>query len=100
MQKNLTTQNYRKISLGLRKTRTRTLIQIGGLVDKSGLTSMFEIEPGDDLQSDIFELDKAAALLGFLVEMADNNYQSFSDKHGEWMRIGQRLLKSPPFRTG
>lgn len=49
-----------------RNARTRTLIQLGGLVDKAGLTQCFDIELGSDLQLDSSEKDKAAMLLGFL----------------------------------
>lgn len=55
-----------------RKARTRTLIQLGGLVQKSGLTEHFNITMGDDLQGDIEGLDKAELMLGFLIEALQN----------------------------
>lgn len=48
-----------------RQSRTRTLIQIGGLVQKSGLLKAFEIELGMDLQSSEMR-DHAFQLLKFL----------------------------------
>ena len=36
----------------LRRTRTRTLIQLGGLVEKSGILDRFGIYVGSDLQKD------------------------------------------------
>jgi hypothetical protein len=36
----------------LRKKRTRTLIQLGGLVQKSGLLEPLQLKIGDDLQGD------------------------------------------------
>lgn len=39
-------------SLNMRRARTRTLIQLGGLVEKSGLLDRFGIHTGVDLQKD------------------------------------------------
>ena len=47
-----------------RNSRTRTLIQLGGLLDLTPLLSICGIELGDDLQLD--HRDKAASLLGIL----------------------------------
>ena len=49
------------------------MVQLGELVDKASLTSMFDIEPGYDLQSDINELDKASALPGLLVHSVEGH---------------------------
>lgn len=48
-----------------RKMRTRTLIQLGGLLNISPLLSICGIELGDDLQLEY--PDKAAILLGILI---------------------------------
>jgi hypothetical protein len=50
----------------MRKLETRTKIQLGGLVLKSGLTEFLDISPGDDLQLDLGIREKAHALLGML----------------------------------
>lgn len=74
-----------------RKRQTRTKIQAGGLLQKSGLMSAFSIEPGDDLQN--FEnLPKANRLLGFLIESFGEN---FSDEQNlaRWEALGKRRLK-------
>ncbi|MBX9805238.1 MAG: conjugal transfer protein TraD [Alphaproteobacteria bacterium] len=47
-----------------RKARTRTLIQLGGLVDKSGLLEPLNITLGDDLQKDYGHLESTAILTG------------------------------------
>jgi hypothetical protein len=47
-----------------RNSRTRTLIQLGGLLDLTPLLSICEIKLGDDLQ--LVHRDKAASLLGIL----------------------------------
>src|SRR5438477_1660789 len=56
----------------LRKSRTRTLIQLGGLVSLTGLLDYCDINIGEDLQEDITKMDKAAVLLGILLETYDN----------------------------
>jgi hypothetical protein len=50
----------------MRKLETRTKIQLGGLVLKSGLSDFLDITPGDDLQLDLDLRDKAHALLGMM----------------------------------
>lgn len=50
-----------------RRARTRTLIQVGGLVDKSGLLDLLGIEAGQDLQKDVDTIDQAATLMGSLL---------------------------------
>lgn len=74
-----------------RKNRTRGLIQIGGLCQRSGLMEAFSIEPGDDLQ-DYENCEKAAQLLGFLSMCFENN--SFNeDDLEQWKVVGERLLR-------
>lgn len=53
-----------------RKSRTRTLIQLGGLLNISPLLSLCEIQLGDDLQ--ISHQDKADMLLGIISALCDN----------------------------
>ena len=75
-----------------RKSRTRQLIQIGGIFQKSGLLDAFLIAPGDDLQ-DYKNLGKAAKLLGFLTSAFEE--KTFDEAHLErWRVLGERLLKS------
>ena len=74
-----------------RKSRTRLLIQAGGLLQKSGLMDAFQIHVGDDLQG--FEsLHKASRLLGFFshcLETFDGSDTTMSD----YERVGERLLR-------
>lgn len=56
----------------LRKSQTRTKIQLGGLLLKSGLTDFLNINQGDDLQLDFDKKDKAYILLGILADTYDN----------------------------
>lgn len=52
-----------------RRARTRTLIQMGGLLNMIGLPQLCGITDGDDLQKDPLNQDKAAILLGMLVHL-------------------------------
>ena len=74
-----------------RKSRTRQLIQSGGILQKSGLMDAFLIAPGDDLQHHE-NFEKAARLLGFLNSCLENN--SFDEGNLEdWYTLGERLLR-------
>lgn len=53
-----------------RKARTRTLIQLGGLVEKSGLLDLLDLPLGADLQRDGEVQRGAAVLLGALLQVA------------------------------
>ena len=54
-----------------RMQRTRTLIQLGGLLSVVKLTEKFDIYLGDDLQNDLDCHDKAMTLLGLFVSVID-----------------------------
>lgn len=56
----------KRSSKSLRKARTRTLIQLGGLIHKCGLTEKFGIELGEDLQVDEAAREKAEELIKYL----------------------------------
>ncbi len=63
-------------SRDLRRARTRTLIALGGLIEKSGLLETFHIELGKDLQKDPDMKEPVACLYkGLLVlnEMAQSD---------------------------
>lgn len=60
----------------LRRARTRSLIQLGGLLEKSGLLETFHIELGRDMQKDPEMKEPVAALFkGLLVlkEMVESD---------------------------
>lgn len=61
---NLTETNWRR-------ARTRSLIQLGGLIEKAGLLDEFGIELGADLQKDEDMKKPVSALLGALLEVKD-----------------------------
>lgn len=55
--------------MDFRKARTRTMIQLGGLIEKSGLLDDLNLTPGDDLQRDPDCFDSLAILMGALCEL-------------------------------
>lgn len=75
-----------------RKARTRTLIQLGGLLDLTPLLSICNIKLGDDLQLE--HQDKAATLLGILVRVTNQLPENISDEElTQFKNIGVKLLK-------
>jgi hypothetical protein len=73
-----------------RAKRTRTIIQLGGLVIKSGLAEKLTIPIGEDLQK--HHLDKAAILLGFLIHTQNSLTESSMEIFKEIGR--QKLFES------
>lgn len=57
-----------KSPTSFRKARTRTLIQLGGLVEKAGLLETMGLIPGADLQKDPLMKPIALSFLGALLE--------------------------------
>jgi hypothetical protein len=78
----------------MRQARTRTIIQAGGLLSKSGIMDAFDIQLGEDLQ-DYESLPKAARLLGFLHACFEN--QDITEQQQQqlslWQQTGERLLR-------
>jgi hypothetical protein len=56
-------------SAAIRRKKTRTKIQLGGLIEKAELLDSFGINPGDDLQQDETLQDNVATLFGALLEI-------------------------------
>ena len=75
---------------GERKSRTRTLILMGGLLQKSGLMDAVHITPGDDLQN-YENRPKALQLLGFLTTCFEEN-EFDEDNLEKWKAVGERRL--------
>lgn len=64
------------LSLEHRRTRTRSLIQLGGLIEKAGLLEIFGVTLGEDLQKSPDMKEPIAALFkGLLVlnELANSD---------------------------
>lgn len=77
-----------------RKLRTRTLIQAGGLLSLSGLLEQCDISEGEDLQNDLEGHEKAAALLGILIDASEALVQNNDTQQMEQFRkLGLRKMK-------
>ena len=83
----ITYQEKRRV-LSQRKQRTRTLIQLGGLIHKSGLMQKINLDMGDDLQ-DPKHILKAAQIFGFLIK----SLECVSCDLKAWQAIGEQHLK-------
>lgn len=75
----------------MRKARTRTLIQLGGLIEKANLLDALQINLGDDLQKDEMLFDRVATLLGALVELPPALHNDSSQKL-LWKERGKKIL--------
>lgn len=83
-----------------RRARTRTLIQLGGLLTMIGLTEMCGIVEGEDLQLDRTAQDKAATLLGMLVTLFEQLPPILSlEQEQAFQRKGIRALKVHSYKT-
>lgn len=74
-----------------RKLRTRTLIQLGGLVQKSGLMDRLDIQVGDDLQ-EYENIHKAAQVLGCLLHFTESE-ELTEDILSDFEKKGERMLR-------
>jgi hypothetical protein len=74
-----------------RKRRTRTLIQMGGLLELTPLPAFCNINIGDDLQRD--KPDNAATLLGILTKFADQLSENNEDME-KFKNVGIKLMKN------
>lgn len=74
-----------------RKARTRTLIQMGGLLELTPLPALCEIQLGDDLQGE--HQSKAALFLGTLAKYAEHLPEKISDNEKQELEtLGLTLL--------
>ena len=64
-------RKMKRFEVSDRKAENRTKIQLGGLILKSGLAELLEINPGDDLQLDPIGREKATILLGVLLYITE-----------------------------
>ncbi|MAP24313.1 MAG: hypothetical protein CMM87_02105 [Rickettsiales bacterium] len=79
------------LSSSLRKQETRTKIQLGGLLLKSGLADCFDIFPGDDLQLDPEKHQLAMSLLGALIDLK-NTAEKDPDLYNYWLSLGLKKI--------
>ena len=76
-----------------RRARTRSLIQLGGLLELAGTLDVFEIPLGVDLQKDESVKNKIAALFKGLLELNEMARSSEVDLN-IWALQGLEALKS------
>lgn len=94
-QKVMLENKLKAASKSQRKARTRTLIQLGGLLNMLNLPSICGINTGDDLQTDFEASDKAAILLGMLVHLEDSLPPNISDQViDRFKQKGIRVIKN------
>ncbi len=83
-----------KRSTQSRKLRTRTLIQAGGILSLSGLLEQCDIMEGEDLQNDLEAHEKAATLLGILINASETLLQNNDTQQMESFRnLGMTKMK-------
>lgn len=92
MKKNRIVAQQKNTQTTSRKMRTRTLIQLGGLLEKANLLAPFDIQTGEDLQH-TEHLHKAVQLLGLLKTVESEN--TFSDTQlAHYQTLGEAKLKT------
>ncbi|MBM3632638.1 MAG: conjugal transfer protein TraD [Alphaproteobacteria bacterium] len=79
--------------MSLRKSRTRTLIQAGGLVEKAGLLAMLNLHLGDDLQKNELHFDAVATLIGAFCDLTQALQEDDALKL-LWRERGKKALSS------
>lgn len=93
-QKNMLDMREKNMNKQHRMKRTRTLIQVGGLLSVAGLLDRFSINLGEDLQMDMQQHDKAATLLGVFVSLLEQLPHEFTDTEREALKNkGIRAMK-------
>jgi hypothetical protein len=81
-------------NIDLRRKRVRTLIQLGGLVEKSGILGPLQLEIGDDLQKDELCFEGAATLIGALADSRKIMEEEGAQKM-LWREKGKAILALP-----
>ena len=77
-----------------RKARTRTLIQLGGLLNITNLLELTDIHLGEDLESEQEKQDKVATLLGLLQHLTESMPPALSTtQQYDFKKKGIRILK-------
>lgn len=79
-----------------RRARTRTLIQLGGLIEKAGLLDLLNLQTGQDLQKDFETVDATATLMGALLFLKEFFQDDEADTHKMlWQLRGKEALRDP-----
>ena len=90
------TTAYGAHSKQARRTRTRTLIQLGGLIEKAGLLTLLDLELGQDLQKDFDTVNATATLIGSLLYLKEFFQGEEAETHKMlWCVRGKKVLRDP-----
>lgn len=77
--------------MNLRKARTLTIIQLGGLIAKANLLEPLNIAMGDNLQKEESHFDSVATLMGALAEIYPI-LQNDTTQKILWKEKGKKIL--------
>ena len=80
--------------MSLRKSRTLTLIQIGGLVNKAGLLDPLGLHLGDNLQKNEQIFDEVATIMGAFCDLSQPLQKDDAQKL-LWRERGKKALAEP-----
>ena len=84
-----------------RAARTRTLIQLGGILQMLGIATQCDIDLGEDLQLDPTAQEKAATLIGLLLTWQDSTPLDIPAALKEtYHNRGVRFLKQHAYKNG
>lgn len=97
LQKSSLLHQQKQQNKSLRKARTRTLIQIGGLVSLTSLLEQCGIQLGEDLQESQNQ-DKADYLLGFFVKAFDELGELLNEEKESLQSLGAFTRGKTTFR--
>lgn len=79
--------------MSFRKARTRTMIQLGGLIEKSGILEPLNITLGDNLQKGDEHLTSTAILTGALSDLRGRFYGEEAEAQKMiWCERGKEVL--------
>ena len=82
-----------------RKARTRTLIQLGGLVNMLEILDHVDITLGENLEEDQKQKDKATTLLGMFLHLQESLPQELSvDQRKSFLHKGITFLKMREYK--
>ena len=98
LKKNYLSSKINKASNQERRARTRTLIQLGGLIEKSSLMALVQIETGEDLQLDHNAFEKAATLFEILSDAYLKNEENSEKDFQKLKEDGIKKMKKISYK--
>ena len=75
--------------------RTRTLIQVGGMIHMLDFLDLFDLKVGDDLQLDHTKINDAIMMLGYFSDVRNQTPKSFNDEQKkQFLLKGKAILNA------